>query len=316
MKTPAWWYRPSLFARLLAPLGWLYYAIAVLRRALTQPKTPAIPTLCIGNVVAGGGGKTPVAVAIGQWCKAQNINAFFVSRGYGGSMIEPTLISTHTAAEAGDEPLLLVRILPTVVGKNRAAAVAFAATQGATLAILDDGFQNPSIQKTASILVLKGDHPLGNGQLIPAGPLREPLETALKRAQAVVWVDAPTPQTLPISTPIFTATTTLSLPTEIKKAVAFAGIALPELFKQAIEGAGVEVIHFAAFADHHAFKANEIADLQTRAKEHGATLVTTEKDWVRLPKAIQAEVVPLPLSLTFDDAAGFAQWLSHHATVS
>lgn len=317
MKTPAWWYRQSSIGTLLAPLSALYGAGATLRARLATPATPDIPTLCIGNIVAGGGGKTPVVLAVGAWCKAHGIPAYFVSRGYGGKLTLPTLITpSHTARDAGDEPLLLAKVLPTVVGKNRAEAVAFAASQGATLAILDDGLQNPTLQKTAAILVLKGERPLGNHRLIPAGPLREPLEAALARVQAAVWVDAPPSHTLPISVPLFTARTTLSLPVNITKAIGFAGIARPELFKQSLEAAGVELVDFQTFGDHHTFTTNDIADLRERANHHHAVLVTTEKDWVRLPPETQAEVIALPLTLTLNDAAAFEGWLSAHVPVS
>ncbi len=317
MKTPCWWYRKSIVGVLLAPLGWMYGFASRLRARTTTPKKAAIPVICIGNVVAGGGGKTPVALALGAWCKAQNIQAFFISRGYGAKLQRPMLVTPqHSAGDVGDESLLLASVLPTIVSPNRFESIRLAVAKGALLAILDDGFQNPSVAKDLNLLVLKGDMPLGNGRLIPAGPLRESLKAALKRAQAVVWVDPPARPNLSISLPLFTAVTKLALPEDVKKVAAFAGIARPELFCEGLKKAGVEVAAFTAFADHHVFTNVEIRALLAKAEHENMPLVTTEKDWVRLPEELKSHVVPVALNFAFEDSVVFERWLSAHVPSS
>ncbi len=325
MKSPRWWYQnPGIMAWCLMPLAWAYRCIGRLRAWCAHARSPVIATVCIGNVVAGGGGKTPVALAIGALCRAHGLPTWGITRGYGGRVRTPTIVcATHTAEDVGDEALLLARVLPTVCGRRRADAVALAAAYGAALAVMDDGLQHPYLRPTRSLLVLKGPAPLGNGCLLPAGPLREPLESALRRVQAVVWVDPP--ETLPyvFDIPVFRAHTALSVPAGVQRAVAFAGIARPELFRDALERSGVELLAFRAFADHAVVPPATLEALVTQARAAGVPLLTTEKDYVRLPLAVRTGVVSVPLLLTFEAPDAVMDWVraalpavAHHASVA
>lgn len=289
MKTPEWWQRRCLKAEACLPLAALWQAGTFLRQKLATPERMPVPVICVGNVVAGGGGKTPVALSLGEEARKRSIHAFFLSRGYGGSITKPTLVrpEIHHFKEVGDEPLLLARVLPTVIAKDRVHGAGLAVALGANMIIMDDGLQYPQLHKDISILVLKGDRPLGNGLIIPAGPLREPLENALERIDGILHLDSQN-ATLPSAIaksgkPVWSCASELILP-ELpgKKVVAFAGIAYPQHFRKSLERAGLEVAAFYGFADHHAYTERELNVLIHTATTMNAPLLTTEKDWVRL----------------------------------
>lgn len=315
MKTPGWWQRKCLMSEILRPLAGVWEVGSLLRQKIAAPEKMPVPVICIGNVVAGGGGKTPVALALGEDAKKRGINAFFLSRGYGGSITTPTRVNLekHTAREVGDEPLLLAQTLPTIIARNRVQGARLAVAEGAKLIIMDDGLQNPSLHKDISILVMKGAKPIGNGLIIPAGPLREPLKAAMKRVDAVLHIDgegAILPDEVTQSgKPVFAVGSRIEIRdsgiepvgerainprsgascesqqafTEAhKKVVAFTGIAYPEHFRASLERAGLQVVTFHAFADHHPYTADELKALAESAADLNTPLITTEKDWVRL----------------------------------
>jgi tetraacyldisaccharide 4'-kinase len=288
MKTPAWWQTRSLTAQILLPISAMWQFCAWLRPRLATPVKLSVPVICVGNVVAGGGGKTPVALALGEATKALGINAYFISRGYGGSIRLPTRvdIARHTASEVGDEPLLLAHVLPTIIARDRVQAAKLAVEQGATLIIMDDGLQYPHMIKDFSILVMKGENPIGNGLLMPAGPLREPLASALKRSDVIIHIDGnnvPLPQVILQSRKsVFKSKSQTVVPESINKAIAFAGIAHPVHFHQSLIRAGVEVLEFYDYPDHHPYTQHEINRLVEHAKALSVPLITTEKDLVRL----------------------------------
>jgi len=189
LRAPAFWQRSGILSTLLAPVGSLYGWAAATR--LRQPgKSAGVPVICVGNPTLGGAGKTPTALAIGRLLLAAGERPFFLSRGYGGSAQGPMLVEAqrHGGAEVGDEPLLLARVAPTVVARNRPAGAAVARAQGASVIVMDDGFQNPALTKNFSVLVIDGRRGIGNCRVFPAGPLRAPLEIQLTRAQAVIVV--------------------------------------------------------------------------------------------------------------------------------
>lgn len=321
MKTPAFWKTRSLQAKLLRPFSLVYEMGYVLRRAFTvQVKLP-VPVVCIGNVTAGGSGKTPVALHIGMMLKEKGVNAFFVSRGYGGSITTPTLVNPekHRSYEVGDEPLLLAEILPTVVGKNRLQAAQFAIAKGARLLIFDDGFQNKKIFKDFSFLVVDGMVGFGNGFLLPAGPLRERFSSAVKRAHSIIMINpAPHSPALPEDRPALVARTRIvGLAERLRgqKIVAFCGIAFPEKFRATLTNVGASIIEFVAFADHAHYRHDSLLPLADIASKGKAYMVTTRKDFVRLPRGFKDKVVVVDIELEFADPAMLAAQINYIAAL-
>ncbi len=306
-KEPRFWQQPhSILARVLAPLAWLYQAIGKIRKRYTTPFQSPVPVICIGNITLGGSGKTPVAIALATALKSHTTRIGFVSRGYGGKLHGPICVDphTHTSVEVGDEPLLLARIAPTWVAKNRIEGIKAAIAAGVEVIITDDGFQNPSFAKALSLLVINGPTGFGNNQLFPAGPLREPLDTALARCQAAVFIGEDRhyiKQHIPHTTPIITAIITPPVDHHLtgKHVTAFAGIGQPEKFFETLRECGAILENTHAFPDHHAYTENELRQLAQSSN----TLITTEKDWVRLPETWQKHISHLPISLTWDEKA-------------
>jgi tetraacyldisaccharide 4'-kinase len=304
MKTPSFWRTKNILSTALLPFSWLYALGVWLRNFEAKPQTLPVPVICIGNLTAGGSGKTPTAIAIGERLKSKNINAYFLSRGYGGSLPGPVLVNPHihSAREVGDEPLLLARSLPTVIAKDRLAGAMFAIHQGAPAIIMDDGFQNPAIAKTLSLLVIDGHYVFGNGRLLPAGPLRETPASGLARADAAIVVGGQAP-VLPASLPVIRAHIE---PAEFAKSLAgktvfaFCGMAFPEKFFATLESLGAHIAGRKTFADHYLYSSHDLKALTAAAKRHHAMLVTTAKDAARLHADWRALVTVVDISLNFD----------------
>ena len=313
MRTPAFWHNPeSVFlAPLLAPLGRAYGLAGRLRHALVQPWTPPVPVICVGNAVAGGAGKTPVAISLGQRLVQHGRAVHFLTRGYGGSETGPLRVdpALHSPAAVGDEPLLLVRTAPTWIGRDRRKSCEAAARDGAHVLIMDDGFQNPAVVKTISLLVIDGRYRFGNDRLIPAGPLREPADTALARADAVVLLlpDATaTEEWLARRKPLLKARMVAGPEQERltgKSVIAFAGIGMPKKFFIMLWAIGCRLVATHAFADHYMFRPDDVAQLRRDAEAKNAILVTTEKDMVRLGPALGAGIETLTVSVAWQDEA-------------
>lgn len=307
MRAPLFWNTDSWMSRWLLPISSIYRCISRRRHASITPQEVSIPVICIGNLVTGGAGKTPVAIALMDLLKKQSPDAWFLSRGYGGKAQGPLKVEPYSSfADVGDEPILLSRHAPVMVAKDRAAGARAAQAQGASLLIMDDGFQNPSLKKDFSILVIDGAYGLGNERIIPAGPLRESMEEGLARADAVVIIGEDTKHIasrIPASVPVFRATTTQLTDALDKgqKIFAFAGIGRPEKFHVALRDLGFYVTGMMGFPDHHAYSAGDIAKLKAAAAERGACLVTTEKDAARLPEDFRSEVKVVGLSLSFNE---------------
>lgn len=321
MKTPAFWYRPSgLHAALLSPLSAFYRWGKALRKVGARPYKAKIPVICIGNIVAGGAGKTPTALTLARLLKQQGAAPVFVTRGYGGTERGPLRVEPlrHTAREVGDEALLLAAAAPCWIGRDRAAAIRAAEPHG-THIILDDGLQNPHLAPTLSLLVIDAAAGLGNGRLIPAGPLREPLQEALRKVKAVVLIGNSKPaeeellRTLVTPVPIFRASLKPALPPDFPRDrafFAFAGIGRPEKFYATCRAVGLKLVGTRDFPDHHPFTAQEGAELAAQARVHDAQLLTTTKDWVRLPDDLKPEVAVLPVELAFADEAAVLSLLA------
>jgi tetraacyldisaccharide 4'-kinase len=316
MKTPAFWYRPpGAAARLLAPLGALYGLAGRLRHATATPATAPLPVLCVGNLVAGGAGKTPVALALLAALARRGIAAHAVTRGHGGREHGPLTVdpARHDAGAVGDEALLLATQAPTWIARDRAAGCRAAAAAGAGAVVLDDGFQNPGVIKDLSLVVVDGAVGFGNGHLLPAGPLREPVARGLGRADALVVVGADACDVAaryqrdighrPVLTARLEPEPAAAAGLTGCRVLAFAGIGRPEKFFATLESLGAVLVATHAFADHHPFTCPEAMALVQRAEALDAVPVTTAKDAVRLPGAARALVRVLPVVLRWDDPA-------------
>jgi len=317
VKPPFFWQNtpshPGLFAFLLTPIG-NAYAYATARRIARGPGyRAAVPVVCVGNLNIGGTGKTPAAIAMVEMLIRAGINVHLVSRGYGGSIAGPVRVqeNTHTAAEVGDEPLLLAAFAPTWVSRDRAAGVRAAENGGADVVLLDDGFQNPSVAKDLSIIIVDAEKGFGNGRVIPAGPLREPVCVGLARADMVLSIGPPVAQesfarvwVKNIRCPHLTGQITpLETGMDWKglDVLAFAGIGHPEKFFATLRSLGANLIRCEALDDHQPLSEGLMKRLESDANSLNAQLVTTEKDAVRLPAGFRPKVLTLPVRLQIDD---------------
>lgn len=316
MRAPGFWGdppdKPGIAARLLAPLAAIW-AWQTRRRLRTPGARVGVPVICVGNLTAGGAGKTPTVIAIVQRLAARGVAAHVVSRGHGGSLPGPVRVdpARHRPGEVGDEPLLLAAFAPTWIGRDRAAAARAATEAGAAVIVMDDGLQNPSLAKDLSLVVADAGYGFGNGRVMPAGPLREPVAAGLARADLVLAIGTaeerarfraawPATAALPALdgelAPLATGMDWAGL-----RALAFAGIGRPEKFFATLRGLGVELAGCRSFADHATFDRRILARLEAEALVLGAQLVTTEKDAVRLPARFRPKVLVLPVRLDLAD---------------
>lgn len=314
-----WWRKPGAGAALLYPLSAIYGAAAAFR--LARPGYKAnIPVLCVGNPTLGGAGKTPTAIAIATLLKAQGKNPFFLTRGYGGTLQGPLLVEfgKHHAHDIGDEAPLLAAAAPTIVARDRAAGAKLGEESGADVLVMDDGFQNPSLEKNYSLLVVDGVKGIGNGMPFPSGPLRAPLGTQLRRAQAMLIVGAgeagDRAETLASKAGLAVLRGKLVAEPESAaqlsgvRVLAYSGIGAPEKFFCSLEEAGAVVAARRSFGDHHRYTATEASDLLAQSVKTALQLVTTEKDAARMRgdaalAGLLAESKQLRVRLAFDDQA-------------
>ena len=333
LPTPRWWYvregAPAPVTRaLLRPVSWIWAAVTARRIATTIPVDVGVPVICVGNLTAGGTGKTPVVAELLRRLSASGVIAHGLSRGYGGSQAGPTQVDpqTHTAAEVGDEPLMLAADATIWVARDRVAGAKAAVAAGAQVIVMDDGHQNPGLKKALSLVVVDGETrnnewPLGDGAVFPSGPLREPLAVGLARADAVILMlpadlQTPDPDLLKVfaKTPLLIARLLPTAPTPSGPQVGFAGIGKPWKVERALQAAGCDLIEFVSFPDHAVYDERRLASLADLADRHDAGLVTTQKDWVRLPLAWRERVTAWPVQAVFEDEAAIERLL--HAVVS
>jgi tetraacyldisaccharide 4'-kinase len=307
MRAPAFWSGPSALSALLMPLGAVYAAAGRLRRMAASPRQAPVPVICVGNLVAGGAGKTPVAQAIARHMIAQGVEVHFLSLGYGGKLKGPVRVvpGVHDAAQVGDEPLLLAATAPCWVAADRVAGALAAAADGARVIVMDDGHQNPSLVKSASIVVVDGETGFGNGRIIPAGPLREPVAEGLARADAVVILGedrADVARTLPHGLPLlhgYLAPTAESHALDGESVLAFAGIGRPEKFFDTVRALGCKLVEQRDFPDHHPYSHAQAKEIIDDAWAKGALPVTTAKDAVRLPADLRAPVMVVEVEVVW-----------------
>jgi len=304
MRAPDFWQHDGLWPRLLAPLGALYRASVARKARAALPLRMDMPVVCVGNLTAGGSGKTPVAIAIAQTLIARGRTVFFLTRGYGGTAKGPVRVTDDdSAAHVGDEALLLARTAPVIVAADRSAGAKLARREGADVIVMDDGHQNFSLHKDLSLVVVDGQAGFGNCRMIPAGPLREPVAQGLARADAVIVMGDGDPGLEGFAGPVLRAHVAVdAAPLAGQSVFAFAGIGRPQKFFDSLAAAGVRIQGTRAFADHHPYSAAEIAAL----KATGLPLATTEKDWVRLSPAQRAGIAAVPATARFDDPAALA----------
>jgi len=319
LSTPRWWYSRDrrimpVTRALLTPVSWIWAAATAGRIARATPLDPGVPVICVGNLTLGGTGKTPVVRAIAERLAARGVAVHLLSRGYGGRLQGPVRVDpvSHGGADVGDEPLMLARDFPVWVARDRAAGARAAAAAGAQAIVMDDGHQNPSLKKTLSLVVVDGEvrdgeWPFGDGRVFPAGPLREPLAAGLARADAaIVLSPADHPGIDPELARTLSARPALAARLEPAEAppagpqVGFAGVGKPWKVERALRAAGCELADFAPFPDHFAYDEATLRLLSERAAQFSAGLVTTEKDWVRLPPAWRAKVAAWPVRAVFE----------------
>ncbi|RDJ23665.1 tetraacyldisaccharide 4'-kinase [Bosea caraganae] len=317
MRAPGFWWqrRPSLLARLLQPLGMLYGAVA-LGRMRGEGADAGIPVICVGNFIAGGAGKTPTAMALARLALARGETPFVLMRGYGGRLAGPVEVDPrhHDAAGVGDEAMLMAATVRTIVARDRPAGAAFAKGLGASLIIMDDGLQNPSLAKRLRLAVVDGAAGIGNGLCLPAGPLRAPLDGQLGQTDAVIVIgkgeagDAVAKMAQAAGKPVLLArlkpAAAIAAQLKGRAVLALSGIGRPEKFAATLREAGATIAAERAYGDHHAYAADDVAEILAEAIKRNCLVATTEKDMVKLeplwPAAERRRLIVVPVTLDFE----------------
>jgi len=289
----------------------LYGATIAWKHKRSIPYRASVPVICVGNLTVGGTGKTPVAIAIARFLQARELSPVFLLRGYGGKTEAALVVEaeSHDASLVGDEALLLARVAPTVVSPDRAWGARIAEALEARVIIMDDGHQNFSVTKDLSLLVVDAEKGFGNGQIVPAGPLREPVQQGLRRAGAVLLMGEGDPDLHGFGGSVLRARLVGDARLDGRRVVAFAGIGRPEKFFATVQEAGADLVETHAWPDHHAYTTVEITRLKARASEQNAQLITTEKDFVRLGPGEGEGIEVLPVRVVFDDDAALKRLL-------
>lgn len=313
MRAPEFWHgdRGRLAPILLAPLSAVFDAAARLRKLAVKPWRAPVPVICVGNLTVGGAGKTPTVLALADRLQAGGLRVGCLSRGYGGKATGPLQVDPqhHRAAEVGDEPLLLAGAAPTWIARDRKDGARVAVAEGVDVLLLDDGLQNPTLIHDLALVVVDAEYGFGNGRLLPAGPLREPVERGLARAGAVVLIGedrhgvaAALARRVPMILTAQLMPDDDAFALKGRKVLAFAGIGRPAKFFATVERLGADIVARVPLADHHRYTPDEAMRLVEEAQRLGAVPVTTAKDFVRLPDGSRRMVTPVGVHLQFDDA--------------
>jgi tetraacyldisaccharide 4'-kinase len=326
MRAPAFWRErtPTFAANLLRPLGFVYGAIAA-RRLRRHGERLAAPIICVGNFTVGGAGKTPTAMAVARLLRQMGERPAFLTRGYGGRIAGPVRVDPdrHDAADVGDEPLLLARLAPTIVSRDRAAGARRCLAEGASVVVMDDGLQNPSLRKDLTFAVVDAETGLGNRLCLPAGPLRAPMTAQWRLVDAIIVVgngaagEEMAQEAVAAGKPVLRARLEPDggiIPRlRGRRVLAFAGIGRPEKFFATVEASGAVVERSRAFPDHHVYSEAELRGLRAEAACDDLLLATTEKDLVRLGRLgsdTTSGLVAVPVRLAFADAGSLRALLA------
>lgn len=309
LRTPDFWTKKNLYSIILLPFSIIYFLGFSLIRIFSKPHKISKPVICIGNIIAGGAGKTPTAIAVGKVLHEIGVEFAFLSRGYMNDRAKFLMLRDHNnnkAAQVGDEPLLLINTAPTFIAKDRL----FGARQIENMKqfqaiILDDGMQCNSLKRDFTILVVDGKIGFGNNFLIPAGPMREPLISGLRKANLIVLVGEES-EDLRNKLSGKKIVRAKILPKNLdefrgKKLIAFCGLAYPQKFFSLLHQQNMEVIEARSFPDHYHYKISDLEGLYKLAKEKNAKLITTKKDWVKFPKLFQEKITHFDVDLVFED---------------
>jgi tetraacyldisaccharide 4'-kinase len=306
IRTPTFWQHRRKLDAWLLPLAWLYGLGAMLDRARAHPRKAPLPVIAIGNVTAGGSGKTPTTIALAAMLRDMGEVPHIISRGYGGTLRGPHRVTqSDTAAEVGDEALLLARHAPTWIGAKRIDSARAAHEAGATVILADDAMQHHALYKDATLCVVDATLGFGNERLLPAGPLREKLSPALARCNAAILIGSGAAPAALANLPCQRASLQPAGDVSFlrnQRWLAFSGIAYPQKFFATLEASGAILAHRQPFSDHHPFTTREISLLKQQAQTHGLGLITTEKDWVRIPPALREAIHAMPVALHWADA--------------
>ena len=310
LKAPKFWYtkKDTYLSNALYPLSLIFRLGTKIRYVISKKKKANLPIICIGNIVVGGAGKTPVALKIGKMLKQGGYNPHFVSKGYGGIETNNTLIqSWHSPKSVGDESLLLSEVSSTWIGLNRNKSFELAKDNGADCIIMDDGFQNPTLQKDFSIIVVNSEQGFGNKRVIPSGPLRESITRGISRTNLVITIGeikesikSKIPKHIPIIKGLFKINNEQKI-FKGQKITAFAGIAFPEKFFNSLRNQKAKIVREISYPDHHIFDENDLLNLAEIANKNQSILVTTKKDFVRIPKSYRSLVNTLDGEIEFED---------------
>lgn len=331
LRPPPFWYRPpGMAARLLGPVA-RAYGDAVAERMARPGGRVSAPVLCVGNFTVGGAGKTPLALAIAGMLLEAGEQPIFLTRGYGGDEHGPVLVSPDDGADrVGDEALLLAECAPTIVAADRLAGAILACQSGASIVVMDDGFQNPALVKDCSIVAVDGETGIGNGLALPAGPLRAPVHAQMPFASAVVVIGAGDPGARVADfaresgRAVFHARVgpEPSAPgLRGKRVLAFAGIGRPEKFFKTLADLGAIIAATEVFPDHHRFSEADALRIAGRARGSKLVPVTTAKDMVRLAGGPARDALAsisrvVPVRLTFEDGQAVRRFLAKMLNVS
>ena len=320
LKAPKFWYqkKDSYLSRSLYPLSLLFRLGTKIRNFASKSKKSSLPVICIGNIVVGGAGKTPVSLKIGKMLIKAGYKPHFISKGYAGIIKTSTLVeSWHSPTSVGDESILLSKVAPTWIGNNRNKSGEYAKTQGGDCLIMDDGFQNPTIYKDFSIIVINASQEFGNKRVMPSGPLRESIKRGLTRTNLVIVIGDTTDdlkKMIPDHIPIMSSKFAINKENKIfkgQKITAFAGIAYPEKFFTSLEEQGAQIVKEVIYPDHYIYHENDLLNLAEIANKTQSILVSTQKDFVRIPKSYRSLVNTLEGEIVFDNEELLLEILSN-----
>ena len=321
IKTPHFWTELSWQSVILFPVSYIWRFGHYAQQKILNTKETEIPVICVGNLTVGGSGKTPVVITLCRFLSGIGKSTSILTRGFGGKEKGPIFVSTnlHQSLDVGDEPLMMAHSLDVCVSRNRPlGANHILDKKKYDCIVMDDGLQNPTLKKDLNIAVFDGKFGIGNGFLLPAGPMRQKLEVGIQNIDLVIFNgkdETGLGQKIPPHIPIFTGE--LQPDEEIvekmknRRVYGFAGIGNPSRFFKTLNNIGADLVGEAHFADHHPYTNADLTQLYEEAMQSGAELVTTQKDWMRLPTDWRDRVLTVPVRIHFsaDDTIKIVSFL-------